>query len=466
MFFHQFYLGCLSHASYFIGDERSGTAVVVDPQRDIDQYVAMAEERGMRIEHVFLTHFHADFLAGHLELRDRFGARLYIGRAGETEYEAVALADGDRFEFGDVAIEVLETPGHTPESVCLVLYDGLAEGIAPEAVLTGDTLFIGDVGRPDLFGSVGHTPESLGALLYDSLHGKVMRLPDETKVYPAHGAGSMCGKNLSAETVSTIGAQRLTNYALKAPSREEFVALVTADQPEAPKYFALDAQLNKAEHPTLDAQLERAVVPISLARLREISGEVQLLDVRDAEVFAAGHLPGSINIGLDGRFASWCGTVLDPETPIIVIAPLGREREAILRLGRVGFDRAIGYLDGVEEALRSSELAAFPRLDGGDLATHPEALLVDIRQPGEFGTSHIEGAVSIPLGQIERRAEEIPRDREVVLICRTGYRSAIAASLLERAGHERLRDLRGGVLQWVEDGRAIVGEAPSCSAGT
>ena len=466
MFFHQFYLGCLAHASYLIGDEKTKTAIVVDPQRDIDQYVDLAAEQGFQIEHVFLTHFHADFLAGHLELRERFGATLYIGQRGETEYDAVRVKEGDRFEWGDLAIEVRETPGHTPESVCLVVYDDATAGAAPYGVLTGDTLFIGDVGRPDLFGSVGYTSEQLAGLLYDSLHQKVMTLPDETKVYPAHGAGSMCGKNLSTDTVSTIGAQRLSNYALKAPSKEKFIEQVTADQPEAPKYFAIDAKLNQMERPILDAEIERAMVPYSLDEFLTRSAGAQVLDTREAEEFSSGHLPGSVNIGLEGRFATWCGTLLDKETPIWVVAPPGRERESILRLGRIGFDNAIGYLENAEEALRQGETVKFGRVDVDELARdRTQVTVVDIRQPGEFETSHIEGSISIPLAHVAERAAEIPRTGEVAFICRTGYRSTIAISLLEPLGFTNLVDLRGGIVAWGDSGQPVTGAAPNCSAG-
>ena len=454
MFFHQFYLGCLSHASYLIGDEKTGTAIVVDPQRDTEQYVAMAKEQGLRIEHVFLTHFHADFLAGHLELRDQFGAKLYVGHRGNTEYEVTPLHQGDRFTWGDLAIEVRETPGHTPESVCLLVFDDPTPGADPYGVLTGDTLFIGDVGRPDLFGSVGTTADELAAQLYESLHTQLMPLPDETRVYPAHGAGSMCGKNLSTETSSTIGAQRHTNVALKASSVEEFVAMVTADQPEAPAYFSIDAKLNQQERPTLDGQIERAMHGYSLDEFLRRAEGGQILDVRDDETFAAAHLPGSINIGLDGRFATWCGTVLDPEKPIWVIAPSGREREAIMRLGRIGFDHAAGYLENAEAVLATAETRSFDRVTPEHLA-EDAVVRVDVRQPGEFAAGHLEDSSSIPLGQVLRRIDELPRETPIAFICKTGYRSATAISLLEREGFTDLIDLKGGVDRWSEEGKPL-----------
>lgn len=305
MILEQYYLGCLSHASYLIGDEHGGTAVIVDPQRDVDQYVEDAAQHGCEIRYVFLTHFHADFLAGHLELRKRTGAAIHLGARAEAEFEFVPMADQDSLELGQVRLTVLETPGHTPESISLVVYDLERNPQAPAAVLTGDTLFIGDVGRPDLMASIGYTSVDLGRMLYDSLHRKLLALPDETLVYPGHGAGSMCGKHLSNETVSTIGVQRQYNYALQPMSAEQFVALVTADQPEAPSYFAHDAMLNKQEHDTLDDTLERTLQPLDVDAVLELSRSgAQLLDVRDQADFAGAHMVGSINIPLGGRYAT------------------------------------------------------------------------------------------------------------------------------------------------------------------
>src|SRR5471032_1087740 len=312
MVLHQFYLNCLAHASYLIGDEHTGAAVVVDPQRDIAQYLAFADEHKLRIAHVILTHLHADFIAGHLELRDRVGATIYLGAAAKAEYAFTPLADGDRIELGRVRLQAIETPGHTPESISIAVYDLDVSAAAPHAVLTGDTLFVGDVGRPDLRAALGWSATELGGLLYDSLRTKLMTLPDTSLVYPAHGAGSLCGKALSKETVSTIGEQRRLNYALQPMTKDAFVDLVTADQPDAPAYFAFDAVLNSKERPTLDEALARELNPMTLElvlALQRTGG--QILDTRDPGEFAAAHLAGSLNIGLSGQYATWAGTLLD-----------------------------------------------------------------------------------------------------------------------------------------------------------
>ena len=352
MILKQYYLGCLAHASYLLGDESSATAVIVDPQRDIQQYVADAEKFGLQIRHVFLTHFHADFIAGHLELRDRCGAVIHLGSRAEAEYAFLPMADGDCLDFPGMRLQVLHTPGHTIESISILVFDRAKSETEPHAVLTGDTLFIGDVGRPDLRASLGWTANDLGAHLYHSLHNKLLPLPDATLVYPAHGAGSLCGKQLSSDTVSSLGDQRRMNYALQPMSKEDFIRLVTADQPDAPQYFTYDAILNTRERVTLDTNLEKVLQPVALDEvIRRGDAGAQVLDVRDAAEFAKGHLAGSINIGLGGQFATWAGTVLDRARPIVIVAEPGREQEAALRLGRIGFDHVMGYLDGGMAAL-------------------------------------------------------------------------------------------------------------------
>ena len=312
MILKQYYLGCLAHASYLLGDEASANAIIVDPQRDIQQYLADAEKFGLQIRHVFLTHFHADFLAGHLELRDRCGATIHLGSRAQAEYPLVAMKDGDTLDFPGLRLQVLETPGHTIESISILVFDLQKDPARAHAVLTGDTLFIGDVGRPDLRASLGWTADDLGAHLYDSLHNKLLPLHDEILVYPAHGAGSLCGKPLSSDTVSSLGDQRRLNYALQPMSKEEFIRLVTADQPDAPPYFTYDAILNTREHATLDQTIQNVLHPIDLDEvLRMGDAGSQILDVRDAAEYAKGHLAGSINIGLGGQYATWAGTVLD-----------------------------------------------------------------------------------------------------------------------------------------------------------
>jgi hydroxyacylglutathione hydrolase len=453
MLLKQYYLGCLAHASYLVGDEMTGRAAVVDPQRDVDEYIADADSNGMKIEHVFLTHFHADFVAGHLELRERTGATICLGSRAEAEYPFRGLRDGETLDLGSVRLEVLDTPGHSPESVSLVLYDLEGRSTA-KAVFTGDTLFVGDVGRPDLRASLGWSAEDLGRLLYDSLHHKLLELPDETLVYPAHGAGSMCGKSISNETVSTIGAQRRFNYALQPMSREEFVRIVTADQPEVPDYFAFAAQQNTKLRPTLESTLDDVLKPLTLEEVLGAAMKgVQLLDTRDPGAFAAAHIRGSVNVGLGGKFAIYAGSVLKPGDPIIVVADPGGEKEAVTRLGRIGFDRVAGYLHGgmsatvaredvIEAADRITALELHEELEG------PEPpLVLDVRSELEWRAGHVADSHNVPVSCLSDRLADVPHGR-VVVTCQTGYRSSIAASLLRQNGFGDVIDLVGGMTAW------------------
>jgi glyoxylase-like metal-dependent hydrolase (beta-lactamase superfamily II)/rhodanese-related sulfurtransferase len=453
----QFYLNCLAHASYLIGDEASGTACVVDPQRDIDQYLAFARDHRLAIRHVILTHFHADFIAGHLELRDAVGAQIYLGRAARAEYAFTPLGDGDGIDMGALRLEALETPGHTAESISILVFDRAAVTTTsqPAAVLTGDTLFVGDVGRPDLRAALGWSAAELGALLYDSLHQKLLRLPDSSLVYPAHGAGSLCGKAISKETVSTIGEQRRLNYALQPMSKEAFVQLVTADQPLAPSYFTYDAQLNSRERATLRETLSRELTPLALDGVLEAQrAGAQVLDTRDASQFASGHLAGSINIGLVGQYATWAGTVLEAQKPIVLIADPGQESESALRLGRIGLDTVIGYLDGgfrsvdARPALIRQTERITPELAAERLAAANPPLLVDVRSPKEREAKRIDGSVSIPGQELRDRLDDLPRDRPVLVYCAGGYRSSLAASLMQRAGISDVSELAGGLAAW------------------
>ncbi len=455
MFVKQYYLPCLAHASYLIGDERSGVAVVIDPQRDIERYLADAQKLGLRIAHVLLTHFHADFASGHLELAERCGATIHVGAAGRTEYPSHALADGDVLEFGDVRIRALATPGHTPESTTYALFELSKSATEPHAIFTGDTLFIGDIGRPDLLVSVGMTAEQLASLAYDSLRDKILPLPDATIVYPAHGAGSACGKNLSKETSSTLGVQKRVNWALQPQPREDFVRELTREQPAAPAYFAFDAQINRKAKPTLEHALARGLAPLSLDELlrRQSAGAV-VLDTREPDDYARGHLAGSTNIGLSGKYAHWCGELLTPGQDIVLIAPSGAERESAVRLGRIGFDRVVGYLEGGAAAVASRPelVRSHRRVDPPELkqllsGPNPP-LVVDVRAASEFANGHIEGARNEPLPKLRELARALPRDRELVIQCQGGYRSSIASSLLEQAGFTRLIDLRGGWAAW------------------
>src|ERR1700730_651558 len=466
MILKQYYLGCLAHASYLLGDEATSTAIIVDPQRDIQQYLTDAEKFGLQIRHVFLTHFHADFVAGHLELRDRCSATIHLGSRAQAEYAFVATKDGDTLEFPGLRLEVLETPGHTIESISILVFD-LQKGPAKaHAVLTGDTLFIGDVGRPDLRASLGWTADDLGARLYDSLHNRLLPLPDETLVYPAHGAGSLCGKQLSSDTVSSLGDQRRLNYALQPMSKEQFIRLVTADQPDAPAYFTYDAILNTREHATLDKNLEQVLHPIDLDEvLRMGDAGAQILDVRDPTEYAKGHMAGSINIGLGGQYATWAGTVLDRTKPIVIIAEPGREQEAALRLGRIGFDHVKGYLQGGMEALagRPDLVWATERISAPmvaeELAGADPPLVLDIRNPREWTTRRIEGSVNIPLNHLLERIGEIPRDRRIAVHCAGGYRSSIAASILHQHGITHLIEMAGGLAAWDAAQLPVVSQA-------
>lgn len=455
MYFHQYFLGCLAHASYLIGDEESGQAVVVDPQRDVAQYIEDAEREGFQIRGTFLTHFHADFVAGHLELRDRTGATVYLGARAEAEYVHIAMEDGQSLELGKLRLVVLETPGHTPEGVSILVYDLAKDAARPYAVLTGDTMFIGDVGRPDLMASQGVTAEELASMLYDSIHDKLLPLPDETLVYPAHGAGSLCGRNLSTDTFSTMGTQRLYNYALQPMTREAFVALVTADQPEAPSYFAYDAMLNRRERGTLDDTLERALNALSLNDFMRLRDEgAQALDVRDPADYGGAHLRDSFNIGLGGSFATWAGTVLDRERDIIIIADPGGEQEAAVRLGRIGLERITGYLDGGMAALESRPdlIERTERVTAGNLAETLESasppVVLDVRAESEWHDGHISDSVNIPLPHLRERVAEVPREREVALHCLSGYRSSVAMSILEQEGFTNITELVGGIAAW------------------
>ena len=456
----QYYLACLSHASYMITDEKTKTAAVVDPQRDIDQYVADAKAGGYTIKHVFLTHFHADFIAGHIELRDKAGATIHLGRRAEAEFECVHMKDGDVVEFGDVKLEIMETPGHTPEGISILVYDLARSTTAPEAVLTGDTLFIGDVGRPDLLASIGVTADELADMLYDSITNKLVKLPDATLVYPAHGAGSMCGKSLSKETVSTIGEQKKFNYALQPMSREAFKQIVTADQPEAPDYFVHDAILNRKERTALHDAMEQQLKPLSVDHVLAMQkAGAQILDVRDGIDFEGEHMKGAINIALSGKYATWAGSMLTHDLPIVVIAEEGGEEEAVMRLGRIGFDNVAGYLANGMRALETrpelaqrTERITAPALAEWIDGQRPDAgatpVVLDIRSEAEHAGGHIEGSLNIPLPRLEERIGELPADRPVVVHCEGGYRSAIGASLLQKLGRQHVHDLVGGYKAW------------------
>ena len=454
MFFRQYYLDCLSHASYLIGDTTTGRAVVVDPQRDIAEYIADAESNRLRIEKVLETHFHADFLSGHLELAERTGASIGYGRAAEhrTEFTIETYADRERIQLGEVELEIRETPGHTPESISIVVYPHGVTG-APYGVLTGDTMFIGDVGRPDLLASVGVTADELARQLFHSLHHQLLTLPDDTKVYPAHGAGSACGKNLSTETVSTIGEQRRTNYALAPVSEDEFVEAVTQGQSVAPLYFSFAANRNRQQRELLSDDITVPTLTLSKVLAHQLDGAV-VIDARDDTVFAAGHLRGSVNVGLGGRFAEYAGEVMTPQTPIVLVTPPGHESEAKIRLARIGFDRVLGALEHpVDTFLDYPHLTErLSRLSAPALAERIRAVadlvLVDVRNPGEVALGSIPGARHISLPALLTSLDQLDLNAPTVVFCAGGYRSAIASSLLRAHGFTDVSDLVGGYTAW------------------
>ncbi|GAA3452408.1 rhodanese-like domain-containing protein [Dactylosporangium matsuzakiense] len=452
MLFTQYYLDCLSQSSYLIADEQTGRAVVVDPRRDVSEYLADAVAHSVTIEGVINTHFHADFIAGHLELAAQAGAWIGYGQCADADYPIRKLTDGERISLGDVTLQIMETPGHTPESISVLVYEHATDAV-PYAVLTGDALFIGDVGRPDLLASLGHTAEELGAMLYDSVQHKLMGLPDAVRVFPAHGAGSACGKNLSTERASTIGAQRATNYACAPMSQQDFLALVTAGQPAAPGYFVHDAVLNRQHHQLFDA----ATTPPALTGAEfftERSAGAVVLDARDPQEFAAGHVRGALNVPADGRFAETAGMVVKPDERILVIAAPDREAEIVTRLARIGLDNVAGYLHEPDAALLAmpTEVDRASRLTVTDLQaalTRDDApVLLDVRNPGEVQTGAIDGSIHIPLAQLPRRLDEVPGGRPLVVYCAGGYRSSVAAGLLRRAGWADVSDLIGGFEAW------------------
>ncbi|MFP3905703.1 MAG: rhodanese-like domain-containing protein [Acidimicrobiales bacterium] len=452
MIFNQYYLDCLSHASYLIGDPTTGRAVVVDPQRDISEYVRDAEEAGLDIELVLETHFHADFLSGHLELADATGAAIGFSSVAETEFESRKLADGERIELGEVVLEIRHTPGHTPESISIVIFEHATDSV-PYGVLTGDALFVGDVGRPDLLASLGFTRDELGEMLYDSLHTKLLTLPDDTRVFPAHGAGSACGKNLSTELSSTIGDQRSTNYALMAPDKTTFLELVTEGQPPAPGYFAYDAVLNRQSRELMDETEMPPALDWDQVQDALAAGAV-LVDGREPEEFARGHLRGAINVGLEGRYAEFAGSILPTGRDIVLFVDPGAELEAKNRLGRIGFDTVVGTVAEPYRALldHRDQVQVASRLTPVGLEDRRAELVdiqvVDVRNPGEVALGTIPGSVAIPVGQLPDRMAELDPVAPTVVFCAGGYRSSVAASLLRENGFADVSDLIGGYDAW------------------
>ena len=456
MYFKQFYLGCLAQASYLIGSD--GEAAVVDPRRDVDEYLAEAEREGLRIKYVIETHLHADFVSGHRELAERSGAEIVFGaRAGAT-FPHRAVKDGDELRVGQAVLRILETPGHTPESISVLAFEKAGDA-QPRLVLTGDTLFIGDVGRPDLVGKKGYSAEAMASLLYDSLHEKLLRLPDAVEVYPAHGAGSLCGKNLSKETSSTIGEQRTSNYALQPMPKDAFIKMMTTDLPEVPQYFPIDVDINRqgagplAERPRVKPL--RALDVDERARAGAI-----VLDVRDAASYGAGHVPGSLNVALQGQFASWAGTLIAASRPLVIVADEApHAQEAVTRLARVGLENVVGYLDGGIGSWDKAGLpvAACPQISVRDLKAwltegRADLRVLDVRRPGEYDGGHVPGAISIPLDRLEHELKRVPQARPLAVICAGGYRSSAATAVLERHGFTDVVNVVGGTNAWVAAG--------------
>lgn len=449
MFVQQLYTGCLSEAAYYI--ESNGEAAIVDPLRDIEEYLQLAKERKATIKYIFETHFHADFVSGHLDLAKATGATIVYGPNTETAMKVYVAKDGERFQLGEVAIEVLHTPGHTLESTCYLLKN--EEG-KDYAVFTGDTLFVGDVGRPDLAQKGAElTMEDLAGMMYDSLHSKITTLGDDVIVYPAHGAGSACGKNLGPETFSTIGKEKESNYALKAETKEAFVKEVTQGLAAPPQYFPINAKINKEGYDSIDAILEKGLTSLSISDVKkELAKDTLLLDTRTAAEFTQGFIPGSVFIGLEGRFAEWAGSLLPFDQPMILVTEAGKEKETVIRLARVGFSKVIGYVDGGFEAWKAAgeEIDMIIDVEADELAMDlpfdPNLVIVDVRRETEYADGHVKGAKNIPLNEMTDPASmgDLEEEQNIYVHCAGGYRSVIAASLLKRQGIHNLRNILGG----------------------
>ncbi len=481
MYFKQFYLGCLAHASYLIGSE--GEAVVVDPQRDVDQYIDEAEAQGLRIKYVIETHLHADFVSGHRELAARTGAEIVFGKEAGATFPHRAVKDGDEIKIGKVVLRIMETPGHTPESISVLVTEaetgeegkrgtGNGEGDQgvdgfpqPQKILTGDCLFVGDVGRPDLAGGKGYTPQVMAAMMYDTLHGKLLKLDDGTEVYPAHGAGSMCGKNMSKETSSTIGEQKKFNYALQPMSKDEFVRMMIADLPESPAYFPQDAEINRTGAPSLmDVPPPAALAPGEVKKIADEGDGHLILDVRGSAEFGAGHVPGSINIGLGGQFAIWAGTLIPMGTPLVIVSESEENaNEAVTRLARVGHESVKGFLAGGISAWSEAglELATVPQItvaELNELMSNPGPLqIVDVRRPPEYQSGHVPHALHAPLFGLQQTLASLGLDpnRPTAVLCAGGYRSSAASSILQQHGFSNLLNVTGGTSAWIGAGYPI-----------
>lgn len=454
MYFKQFYLGCLAHGSYLLGSD--GEAVVIDPQRDVDQYIEEAKKEGLSIKYIIETHLHADFVSGHRELAERTGAQIVFGEKAGAAFPHKAVKDGDILEVGTVILSILETPGHTPESVCVLARDCADD--KPAMLFSGDTLFIGDVGRPDLVGSKGYSDKEMAGLMYESLHEKLLKLSDDVEVFPAHGAGSLCGKHLSNERSSTIGEQKLLNYALKPMTKEAFVEMLTTGQPEVPAYFPKDVEINRLGASPLNS-LARPLPLVAETAAKEMQRGAVVLDVRGTTEYASGHIAGSLNIGLSGQFASWAGTLIEIGTPVILLANEPAQiDEAIMRLARVGIESVIGYLENgirtwhdagfeVTQSITLSVVELNRKLDASE-----DLLVVDVRRSGEYNSGHVPNAINVPLAELVESISKLPRNLPLAVICASGYRSTIAESVLERGGFKSSMNVLGGTAAWKNAG--------------
>ena len=447
MNFKQFYLGCLSHASYYLGSD--GEGAVIDPQRDVQQYLDEAAANRQQIKYIIETHSHADFVSGHLELAAKTGAEIIYGKRANTTFPTLKVSNGDELTVGNVNLRFLETPGHTPEGITIVAEDR-SDNAAPLKMFTGDTLFIGDVGRPDLVGSKGFTAEQMGGMLYDSLHEKILGFPDETQVYPAHGAGSLCGKSLSKETWSTLGEQRKYNYALQPMSKDEFVRIVACDQPEVPMYFPRSAARNLRGSTSIDDLAEPR--ELDSKETRDFDGIV--IDVRPNYEYGAEHIPNAINIGLGGQFASWAGTLVPIGTPIAIVAETAAQvDEAIIRLARVGHDTVNGYILTGNYNGEKRTIMQFSGYEVNRLMQSADRVqFVDVRRAPEHSADHAKRAINIPLDKLERDIERLDPKLPTYVICQGGYRSSIGTSILENAGFEQIYNVTGGTAAWIAAG--------------
>lgn len=461
MYIKQLYTGCLSEAAYYI--ENNGEAAVIDPLRDIDEYLQLANERKARIKYIFETHFHADFVSGHLDLAAATGATIVYGPGTDAKFAVHVAKDGEQFKIGNLTIEVLHTPGHTLESSCYLLKD---ESGKDHCVFTGDTLFVGDVGRPDLAQKGNEiTMQDLAGMMYDSLHNKLFPLADDVIVYPAHGAGSACGKNLGPNNYSTIGDEKQFNYAMKAATKEQFIKEVTDGIPTPPQYFPINAKINKEGYDSLDAVMKAGLKALSVEEFKkQNSGDTVILDTRNATVFSQGFVPGSISIGLEGRFAEWAGGLLSFDVPMLLVTDPGKEKETIVRLARVGFDKVIGYLDGGFEAWKASgePVDVIIDIEADELMMdipHDKKLVVlDVRKPTEYADGHLKDALNIPLGEMNDPGTiaELEEENNYYVHCAGGYRSVIAASLIKRQGIHNLRNVLGGWTKIKEQEKAEI----------